>query len=951
MDSQLIPLRNNCRLRRMPAVFTVLILLVSAGSSVFAQSVVSDHRVQAEWRFSGPDSVRATRTEGALEAGPDLAGVRFDLASGTDFVPIRLNTNCPPATPMDDFTASVTISASVPGISVALRMVLPRQPDPRTGKPLTTLIRGSSYGGSQVPEKLIVSGSPARIVSEVRRLRTELHQSDINAAEAYVDGVVLTAEIHRGTTIIEIGELLYGPVVKPKSTPAPVAPAAPVARVRIERDRCLVDGTAVFLRHVPDHGESAEFLRRLNVNAVWTPSSDDTTRAEQLQQNSLLVIATPPHPRFDPASFDVPVQGLPPLEQTEPLPDLWYLGTRIADDQQPHLLAWARELRSADRVLRRPLMADVLSAEGVAARQVDMVGISRPNIGTSETFGDGRNQSFLRRNQSAQMMFPWEWILTEPAPAVREWRQSLSMTAAHPEPEQILMQFASAISSGARGIGFWKTRSLESDDPHDSETAAVIELCGIYADILQPLLVDGRLDHHIIVRPEEHKADAGGRKSWTDEIFAGSQNRVSGYVATPTQPDAAVINCPGRSLILPVWWDTDSQFVPGRLYVAEATLTAAATETAAASQIFLSGVRGLRREPTAGGLKVRVTDFDQFAMIMVSADPEHRREMESRVHRHAQRAAELLTIIAKSKLQRTLTVSQQIADLSGTDDAVSQLLLQAQVAADLAQDRLQRGDLTEAESAAARCMRVAREVQRRHWQAAVSELTTPTAGPHTMNFVTLPDHWKLLHHMMRSDISPQLIPTGNFDNLRLLSQSDWQPVSSQPEHFHANADIVAEGAQGNHVLRLRAWRRQNTQSTSDSDGPTLMVQAPQLPADRGDVLEIKARISLGQSIRRSSNRPFFVFDSDLGPECAVCPDLNSTWTTIRVLRVASGNGPLQLWMGINGSAEIFVDDVEVTRRSAVVPGQTPIAEDTTDSRFQRNGSRVQGAGYTNRSLP
>ncbi|MCP4506551.1 MAG: hypothetical protein GY826_09170 [Fuerstiella sp.] len=250
-------------------------------------------------------------------------------------------------------------------------------------------------------------------------------------------------------------------------------------------------------------------------------------------------------------------------------------------------------------------------------------------------------------------------------------------------------------------------------------------------------------------------------------------------------------------------------------------------------------------------------------------------------------------------------------------------------------------------------MRFTRTVQNRYWRAALHGLTTPTASPHTINFGALPDHWKMLRRIEKNQASENLIPSGNFDNLRLLTESLWEPVSPQPTMYHSSADVVTENRGPNQVLRMRAWKRTSEVAMINGQ-PSLLVQAPEIIAQRGDVFEIRGKVRIGQGVLALNDAPFLIFDSDMGPEFAVRPQLEPSWRTFRIFREASKTGPFKIWLALTGSAEVFIDDFSVVQRARLPSADTlPRFGETTEPTdlWPGRGSRVQGAGYSIQSLP
>ena len=910
---------------------------------------------ELNWRAELQESSAVKLVEQSKGTEGAVAFARFRFESSADFQQVQLVLDQPRSRVHDDFSANVKISSNQIGIQFGLRLVLPDQVDPRTGKPVVASLIGGVSKASESWQALTVAGTPDAVNDQVRKLRMEMSRSSVEASGAYFDGCILLAEVHRGTTFIDVANVAYGPVVPPagaESLSAKTGPLVTGPSVEIQRGQVTSRGQQLFLKVVPDHGESEGYLNRIGVNGVWVSDLNAKQRMKSLVDQQFVILATPPHPEFDPADFSAPLQGLPPLDATHPLPSIWYLGTSVSADQMPHLMAWAREVRSADRTLRRPLMADVLSLEGVASRQLDLVGISQLSVGGQSSFGESRNRAYLRQNSAAQLTLPWEWVQTEPSSALTSWRRRLGLKPSVLEPEQITMQLMALLSSGSRGVGFWKTRSMEAESLQQQEISKAVELSLLYLDIIEPLLGKGRVEGHIDVRVGESEKSNSAYSIW-QSIASRKSDTPARYSSAPSGPDAALINSPGVSLILAGMWDNASHFVPQELFASGATMTVAATETASAWRVTATGIQGLRRQPTAGGLLVNIEDFDQFAVILVTSDLRDRQIIERRILKNIERAGLLFVELSELKLARVAETCAQIdSSLAGADTTAGSMFVRARSLSAAAREALGRQDFSSAERYAQASMREVRKIQNRYWYRVVQSLPTPQASPHSVSFSTLPDYWEMALRIQDGTVSENYVPSGSFDNLRLLSDSTWSPVAPQAEVYNSSADIVTESPSENHILRIRAWRK--GEGTSVHDKLSLLVRSPEVEVEKGGIYEITGRVKLGQAIPADQESPLLIFDSDLGPEFAVKPTLEPSWRTFRILREASETGSLKVWLGIHGAAEVFLDDVSVRQIAEAAKRELPaaIANPSPGSDLSpQNSSRVRGAGYSVPSFP
>ena len=243
-------------------------------------------------------------------------------------------------------------------------------------------------------------------------------------------------------------------------------------------------------------------------------------------------------------------------------------------------------------------------------------------------------------------------------------------------------------------------------------------------------------------------------------------------------------------------------------------------------------------------------------------------------------------------------------------------------------------------------MRIARGVQNQYWRSAVNELASATASPHTISFSSLPDHWKMLLRIRTQTASQNLVSSGDFESLNLISQSEWKPIAPQNDKI-SNSVVVVDDEQGSDMaLRLRAW---STQKASSADGPVLLLQAPEIEAKSGDIFEVKLKVRIGSTIATANPSPLLIFDSELGPEMAVSPELQPSWRSLRVYREASTDGSFRIWLALQDVSEVFIDDFSVVRFPSATP---PAAAPRIGLQAPVFGpgpgkpSRVQGAGYS-----
>ena len=180
-------------------------LVESATAS--AQFLESLEAPEKSWRMADHDCslrlIQHARTFEQAHAGQASEFVQFHAGAGTY---VHLVHDIPASRVIDELNISLWVKSNRAGLQLAARVVLPRSKDPRTGSPLTTLIRGNSYAQAGTWQKLTID-QPALLVSrQVPLLRSQL-ETDISDREAYVDLVVLNA--YGGTGQTDSGSTIW----------------------------------------------------------------------------------------------------------------------------------------------------------------------------------------------------------------------------------------------------------------------------------------------------------------------------------------------------------------------------------------------------------------------------------------------------------------------------------------------------------------------------------------------------------------------------------------------------------------------------------------------------------------------------------------------------------------------------------------------------------------------
>lgn len=936
---------------RLFRTFLAAGLLLVCFPTVLCGDVPSDP-VELHWKSTG--KLANTKISQISVDQDGIRAIRFRLINGGISEEVQIVAPTKPSLLHYDYEATLQFHSGSSGVRFGLVVIFPFQMDPRTRRPLEMILPGDSSVESDRWQTLKVKATRKDFESRLRLLRASLNMPNLNTQQAVITGLVVIIEATPGETFCDLGPAVPGSAIRlPDSLISQVSLAGESSEtdeprrfipIDVELGGLMLDEKPAILRFAPDHGEEVEAFRKMGLNAVWISDCEDSERALQLYDSRVAVLATPPHPEFEPGDFSRVIQALPPLDQRCPHVSAWYQGSRISPEEQGRLRAVSREVRSADRKYQRLQMADVTGSEGAVAREIDLVGIGRHVVGRDVTFGALRNLLIRRQQNAGQLSFPWTWVQTEPSDTQQSWRHGLGFRPQFVEPEQIQQGVYSALSAGYKGIGFWKTRPLDENNPNDRETAIAIELACLEIELLESFLARGRMEGYLTLQAasREESSKAGRGNSRLNAAIGGRKVGVSGLDPEgPSTHDAAVITGGGNTLILATAWDRISQFVPGPMFESEVDLVVASSETASAWQISTTGVYGLPREVTAGGLPVRIKNFSQSAAVIVTSNPSVViPQLRNQIHMMAPRAAALMTEMASLKYRRVLETVELLRDEHTVPAGVDGWMSQARQMLDRAEFELGSKDYHEASLRSDDAMVFMRQAQHACWKDAVRDLTTASSSPHAVSFSTLPDHWRLMHYIEQQGhrMGENLLASGSFDQLRSLSQAGWNHSVPLKTSYSATADIVKDSRSGQ-TLRLITWRPDGSLQDAGSDHvmPLTITSAP-VEAMPGDIMVVTGRVRRGRASAVDARRPLLIYDSELGPENSVRPELESEWTQFEMIRPVGTSGPFAITLALIGQSEVeevYLDDLAVRRIPAMAsPGNiqfTGAQKESTDS--------------------
>ena len=172
---------------------------------------------ETSWRAAGGDApfqvIKHQRIQGEAFTGD---GCEILAISGTGGTSVYFGHDTGRPRVIAELSPTVRVKADRAGLQMLAQIVLPRTKDPRTGRPISTLVRGSSYTTVGRWQQLRIDDVPQRLLRQTRILRTQVG-ADIDPREAYVERVLLNIYGGPGVTRVWIDDLDIGGYVGAQS--------------------------------------------------------------------------------------------------------------------------------------------------------------------------------------------------------------------------------------------------------------------------------------------------------------------------------------------------------------------------------------------------------------------------------------------------------------------------------------------------------------------------------------------------------------------------------------------------------------------------------------------------------------------------------------------------------------------------------------------------------------
>lgn len=841
----------------------------------------------------------------------------------------------PPSRVQDALKISLKVRSNRPGAKIGLRVVFPLTRDPKTGRVLERTITGSTVEKTERWELLEVQTFDKLIDQQLVLWRGMMAPSKIDVRGMYVDRVYLILPLAIGTTDVAIDSLRYGPLISPQRVLEDASNEELAQReppdVSFQLDRMMVDKKPFFPIVVPDHGENPLLFKEAGANTVWVKDVDDLKRIAELNRHGLWVTGKPPSANSDDGSILPSEQAsLMPFPQEWDGILFWNLGARIPSTKRKELIHWTEQIRNSDRRMKRPIHADVKEDEGRFSRDIDLLSVSKHILNTPLTTQDFRNYIRSRSEIAEPGTFITTLLQTEPSHSIQKFRADGGFAPIQTEPEQLRLLLYSALSAGIRGITYWSSTALDGQSSGSTERRLTMSQLNLELELLEPFLASATLIGDIPVYLTSQNTIGSSRNQANLSSFRNAptdrrerraflsnskaKKRIQNRVRAPIQ--AALFRCDFGQIVLPVWYDNDSQYVPGQLAANNVKIMVQGyPESARAWEVTTTGLNPLEAVRAAGGTELTLKKFDQTTAIIISSDQNLDRQLRMKIRRIRNKSAKICVDLARAKLQRVIAVDNELTSMGRTQPDAPQIRYEAEKDLSKAERYLNLDEPHSARLAANDVMQYLRILQRAHWNDTRHMLENPNSTQHGISFQSIPDFHRLLQKVGTVDSTQvqNLMRSGSFEDDDTMLAEGWEQelpkipgVIVFPELHPKTRTDSSE-----YCLRMTAIpENELTQVPNLSEAPIRFL-SPEIPVRRGQIVHLTGWVKIDSDIQKSING-FRIYNNINGSGASLQWNKQSGWVSFRQLLEVTEANNFFLTLELSGLGDIRIDDLKVT---------------------------------------
>ena len=788
---------------------------------------------------------------------------------------------------------SVWVKASRSGLQLMARVVFPRNTEPRTGKPLTTWIRGSSYSQVGQWEQLSLHHVPTLVSRATQVMRSQIGPQ-VDPREAFLDLAVLNVYGGPNLTSVWIDDLATHHQVDTSNLRAgSVAPRSVVSRLtdhsmataqpteardpgtvdpaQLEGSVLVAGGRPLFPRLMQYHGESFELIRALAMNGIVLPMVPTPEQLESASRLGLWLVAPPP----DTNQID---QIGPEFNSVL----AWDVGHRLSTPDLDATRRLSNAVRRADPISARPVLCNVHSEHLRFSRYANVLLVGRDTLQTSFDLREYGPWLYEQRKLARPLTPVWAAMQTDIHPdLIAQWK-GMGVPGAEQigvESEQMRLLAYTLIASGARGLCFASHHRI-SPDVAMSSRAAALGLLNLELELLAP--------------------------------WAAAGKPVASVRTSDPQVHVTVLGLERSRLVLPIRYVPDSQYTAGALDGKTVSFIVPGVPSSSEALLVTSSrLKPLRQKRVTGGMRISLEDFDLASAIVMTQDPlvvgRLTRQLAAQSVRRSRFAHDVAT-------QTATTAEATLAQLSGAGAAApngNTLLSLARQSLGQCQQRFRAGEYELATEYAEHVMRRLSQVRRATWEQASGQFRWPVASPVLMHFSTLPMHWELARRLASVSEGTNELAAGDFESLTHMLQHGWeQEIETQP-NLQGDVELTPhECKTGNYSLHLRAWSNDPSQRNPIVAVPPVVVRSAAVRAEPGQLLRIQGWVKIPQPIVGSRDG-LLIAESAGGNNMGIRIRQTNDWQQFVLYRTANETGQLRIMFSLGGLGEAFVDTVSL----------------------------------------
>lgn len=873
------------------------------------------------------------------------AAERFRFQSADQQASAVLELKLPPAQVLkNEPILSLQIRANRPGAQLAFRIVFPHAKSPTDGEQLTRVYYGQRYAEQLAWQKVTCGISERELARHLVLWRAQVKPQELDTREMYIDRVYVIVPLTEKTTEIILDELEFGPIVNPRGIDNQMDSALDEAPPEIEfrLDRLFVGNVPIFPRVLPWKGEQLRDLAHLGANVVSLPEAEIVPQLVARSPDVNLWFSAPP-PGHHVAKLETTGyqnrEGLIPLGTGYNRVLFWQLGNRVENINYHGLRDLTRMVRQSDRVVRRPIFADVSSSEHLFSRSLDMLGVSRHVVFSSHSFQDYFNYLQARSRLAEPGTFHTTWVQTASPRSLAEYYENLELTPPVMEPEQLRLQVYTALACGFRGLGYWTESPINASGALSRERDLTIQQLNLELALLEPFLATGSV---VDVIPVGFAVDANNKSQ------NGPQPATASKLFARYPLIAAIIRSPEGTLILPIWLDRNAQYTPTAMVGSNLEMVVQGIpESAHAWEIDTTFIQPISLERVGGGTRISLEHLDQTAAILISTNSKSAETIRSKIRRIRAQSAKINCEIAQLKLERTQQVHDQLEAMNVRPPDVEYLLRNANTYLRRANQALAEENDRYAKQNAFAAMQLTRHVQGKYWNQAAQRITHPTSTHATLAFSTLPEFWKLIEEVGRSlpENSASLIQSGNFESTEVLLAEGWTRDVLSSGKWQMISELYPESKQGEYSLRLAVSPADDKQPSNPYDHPVMRLRSPPIKGQAGQILHVTGSVKVVHGFP-SHEDGLRIYDNLLGPSTSIRWHKSQTWQPFQLIRPIPEDREVTLTIEVGGAGEVLIDDLHVTLLDATPEITEQIASPTEPAKNSNSAfefwSRIPG---------